>query len=190
MVDEPMMSKSALKVLLNVVLIAGDALVRGGSLDIGAEKHDSGLDIVVRAEGAGSCSIPGLQVLVGETPEDEVAPAAAAWLVHCLVEEGGGQIQVADGEEGMLLIGASPAGLSGPIPAGGPARGRGRRLEGTLGPRSASAPPSPSSPLSAGGRVTPNPASSGTAPAPARRPHRRRWPARAGSASCRRGPGP
>ena len=51
MVDEPTMSKAALKVLLNLVLIAGDALVRGGSLDVGAEKSEAGLDIVVRAEG-------------------------------------------------------------------------------------------------------------------------------------------
>ena len=51
MVDEPTMSKAALKVLLNLVLIAGDALVRGGRLDVGAEKHGGGLDIVVRAEG-------------------------------------------------------------------------------------------------------------------------------------------
>jgi histidine phosphotransferase ChpT len=51
MVDEPVMSKAALKVLLNIVLIAGDALVRGGSLDVGAERHGGGLEIVVRAEG-------------------------------------------------------------------------------------------------------------------------------------------
>jgi hypothetical protein len=51
MVDDPTMSKSGLKVLLNLVLIAGDALVRGGRLDVGAERHDAGLDIVVRAEG-------------------------------------------------------------------------------------------------------------------------------------------
>ena len=68
-----------------------------------------GLDIVVRAEGSRIVLDPELKsVLVGETGEDEVAPrAAAAWLVHCLVEEGQGRIQVADGEEGMLLIGAS-----------------------------------------------------------------------------------
>src|SRR5687767_13880549 len=48
MVDEPLMSKSALKILLNLVLIAGDALVRGGRLDVGAERHEGGLDIVVR----------------------------------------------------------------------------------------------------------------------------------------------
>lgn len=109
MVDEPVISKAALKVLLNVVLIAGDALVRGGSLDIGAEKHDSGLDIVVRAEGTRIVLDPELKkVLTGQTGEDEVAPrAAAAWLVHCLVEEGQGRLQVSDEQEGMLLIGAS-----------------------------------------------------------------------------------
>ncbi len=109
MVDEPTMSKAALKVLLNLALIAGDALVRGGGLDVGAEKHDSGLDIVVRAEGTRIVLDPELKkVLIGEMSEDEVVPrAAAAWLAHSLVEEGGGRIQVADHEEGVLIIGAS-----------------------------------------------------------------------------------
>ena len=109
MVDEPVMSKAALKILLNLVLIAGDSLVRGGSLDVGAEKHGDGLDIVVRAEGTRIVLDPELKkVLVGETAAEEVAPrAAAAWLVHCLVEEGGGQIQLADEQEGLLIIGAS-----------------------------------------------------------------------------------
>ncbi len=109
MVEEPTMSKAALKVLLNIALIAGDALVRGGSLDVGAEKHDGGLDIVIRAEGNRIVLDPELkQVLIGAVGEDDVAPrAAAAWLAHCLVQEGGGMIQVADEEEGVLLIGAS-----------------------------------------------------------------------------------
>ena len=109
MVDEPTMSKAALKVLLNLVLIAGDALVRGGSLDVGAEKNENGLDIVVRAEGSRIVLDPELKkVLTGDMSEDEVAPrAAAAWLAHSLVEEGGGRIQVADGEANMLIIGAT-----------------------------------------------------------------------------------
>lgn len=109
MVDEPTMSKAALKVLLNIVLIAGDSLVRGGSLDIGAEKHDGGLDIVVRAEGPRIVLDPELRdVLVGKTGEDEVAPrAAAAWLAQALVQEGNGRLQVSDDQDGMLLIGAS-----------------------------------------------------------------------------------
>ncbi|HEY5712746.1 MAG TPA: histidine phosphotransferase family protein [Allosphingosinicella sp.] len=109
MVDEPTMSKAALKVLLNLVLIAGDALVRGGSLDVGAERHGDGLDIVVRAQGSRIVLDPELKrVLTGETSEDEVAPrAAAAWLAHLLVDEGGGRIQVAEDEAGLLIIGAS-----------------------------------------------------------------------------------
>lgn len=109
MVDEPTMSKSALKVLLNLVLIAGDALVRGGRLDVGAERHDHGLDIVVRAEGPRIVLDPELRAaLLGEASESEVAPrAAAAWLVHSLVTDGGGEVQVAGGDDGMVLFGAS-----------------------------------------------------------------------------------
>jgi histidine phosphotransferase ChpT len=109
MVDEPVMSKAALKILLNLVLIAGDALVRGGRLDVGAERHDAGLDIVVRAEGPRIVLDPELKsALKGEVGEETIAPrAAAAWLAHLLVDEGGGAIQVADEEEGMLLVGAS-----------------------------------------------------------------------------------
>ena len=109
LVDEPKMSKAALKILLNLVLIAGDGLVRGGTLTMGAERHGSGFDIVVRAEGprvAFDAEVK--RALLGETEEEALAPrAAAAWLVHSLVEEGGGEVQVADAEEGMLLFGAS-----------------------------------------------------------------------------------
>ncbi len=109
MVDEATMSKSALKILLNLVLIAGDSLVRGGRLDVGAEKHGAGLDIVIRAEGPRIVLDPELKkVLLGESEEESIAPrAAAAWLVHSLVSEGGGEVQVADQEEGALLLGTS-----------------------------------------------------------------------------------
>ena len=109
MVDEPRMSKSALKVLLNLVLIGGDALVRGGALTVGAERHNGGIDIVVRAEGPRIILDPELRrALLGEAGEEDIAPrGAAAWLVHCLVSDGGGEVQVANQEEGMLLLGAS-----------------------------------------------------------------------------------
>ncbi len=109
MVDEPAMSKSALKVLLNLALIAGDALVRGGRLDVGVERHESGIDIVVRAEGSRIVLDPELKrALLGETSEEAIAPrAAAAWLVHSLVGDISGEVQVADQEDGVLLIGAS-----------------------------------------------------------------------------------
>jgi histidine phosphotransferase ChpT len=109
MVDDAKMSKSALKILLNLVLLAGDSLVRGGSLTVGSEKHSAGVDIVVRAEGPRVVLDPQLkQALLGEVSEEEIAPrAASAWLIHLLASEGGGQVQVADNEEGMILFGAS-----------------------------------------------------------------------------------
>ena len=45
------LAKPAVKVLLNFAQIAIDALVRGGSLDIGAERRDGACEIVVRAAG-------------------------------------------------------------------------------------------------------------------------------------------
>ncbi|MEA3033854.1 MAG: histidine phosphotransferase ChpT [Sphingomonadales bacterium] len=109
MVDMPTMGKSALKVLLNLVLIGGDSLVRGGRLDVGAEKHGEGIDIAVRAEGPRIVIDAELKLaLAGEASEEAIAPrAAAAWLVHCLVEEAGGEVQIADQEEGVLLLGAA-----------------------------------------------------------------------------------
>jgi histidine phosphotransferase ChpT len=109
MVDMPTMGKSALKVLLNLVLIGGDSLVRGGRLDVGAEKHGDGIDIAVRAEGPRIVIDAELKLaLAGEASEEAIAPrAAAAWLVHCLVEEAGGEVQIADRDDGFLLLGAA-----------------------------------------------------------------------------------
>lgn len=112
LMEEPTLGKSALKVLLNLVLIAGDTLVRGGRLDIGAERHQGGIDIVIRAEGGRIALDPELKkVLIGAAEENAIAPrAAAAWLAHSLVEEAGGQVQLLDEEEGVLLIGATMRG--------------------------------------------------------------------------------
>src|SRR5215213_6056421 len=43
--------KGAVKLLLNLGLLAGDALVRGRRLDIGAEVSDDVIELVIRAEG-------------------------------------------------------------------------------------------------------------------------------------------
>ena len=44
--------KKAVKILLNLAMIAREALVRGGRLDVGAEEGEQGIEVVVRAEGA------------------------------------------------------------------------------------------------------------------------------------------
>ena len=105
MVAEPTLSKTATKVLLNLALIASDALVRGGRLDVGAE----GGAIVVRAEGPRLVLDPELRsALTGDGGGEELTPrAAAAWLVNRLVAERGGAVMISDGEEGVLLFGAT-----------------------------------------------------------------------------------
>jgi len=105
MVSEPSLPKGAIKILLNLALIAGDALVRGGRLDVGAE----GGEIVVRAEGPRLVLDPELRnALVGKLGDDGITPrAAAAWLVHCLAIEMGGTIQISEPEEGVLVFGAT-----------------------------------------------------------------------------------
>lgn len=108
MVEPATLSKTAIKVLLNLALIAGDALVRGGRLDIGAEKTANGTEMVVRAEGPRLVLDPELrQALEGKTAESDVTPrAAAAWLVSELVRQANGQVQVSAPEEAFVMFGA------------------------------------------------------------------------------------
>ena len=89
--------------------IAARAGVSKGTLYLYFETKADIFRAVVRAEGSRIVLDPELKkVLIGEMSEDDVAPrAAAAWLAHSLVEEGGGAIQVADNEEGILIIGTS-----------------------------------------------------------------------------------
>ncbi|NNC71379.1 MAG: histidine phosphotransferase [Sphingomonadaceae bacterium] len=105
MVEQPSMSKAKIKILLNLALIAADALVRGGTLLVGAEDGE----IVVRAEGERLILDPELKnALLGKTSEDALTPrAAAAWLVHVLTKQGGGEIQVSEPEDHVLLFGAT-----------------------------------------------------------------------------------
>lgn len=107
MVAESSLPKNAIKVLLNLALIGGDALVRGGRLDIGAE----GGEIVIRAEGTKIVLDPELRnALLGEVDQDLLSPrAAAAYLVHLLLTESGGSLQLSEPEAGVLLFGVTHA---------------------------------------------------------------------------------
>ncbi len=109
MIEDSTLSKNAIKVLLNLVLIAGDSLVRGGRLDIGAEVAMNRTEIAVRAQGPRLVLDPELRTaLTGETPDSELTPrAAAAWLIHRIVLDSGGHAQVSSPEDGFLLFGAT-----------------------------------------------------------------------------------
>jgi histidine phosphotransferase ChpT len=111
LVNEPALPKGAVKVLLNLAMLASDALVRGGRLDVGAELADDSVEIVLRAEGLRIVLDEELRrVLVSGQPDGLVSPRAApAFLAHSLVTAGRGTIQLGDvdGEQPGLLIGAT-----------------------------------------------------------------------------------
>ena len=109
MVEDPVLPKHAIKVLLNLALIGGDALIRGGQLDIGAEIVEGSIEIVVRADGPRIVLDSELRgALAGGQDDMPVTPrAAAAFLAHALVAQGGGTLQVSPPDSEVLLFGAS-----------------------------------------------------------------------------------
>ena len=109
MVSTPTLSKPAIKVLLNLALIAGDALVRGGRLDVGSEVASGGTELVVRAEGPRLVLDPELRAALTDTVAENAvtARAAPAWLARSIVKACGGQIMVSDPGAEFLLFGAN-----------------------------------------------------------------------------------
>jgi histidine phosphotransferase ChpT len=105
MVDAPTLSKNEAKILLNLTMIVVESLVRGGTLDIGAE----GAEIVVRAQGPRIVLDKEVRaVLAGESdPAGVTSRTSPAWLVRRLAEEAHGTIGVADQEDGVLILAAT-----------------------------------------------------------------------------------
>ena len=101
MVGDPALPKGAVKLLLNLGMIAGDALVRGGRLDVGAERDGDRLEIVIRAEGP--------RILLDPTLRETLVKgsAAGAWLAHSLAAEANGTIRLSDPADEVLLIGVT-----------------------------------------------------------------------------------
>jgi histidine phosphotransferase ChpT len=88
-------------------MLAGDALVRGGRLDVGAERRDGEVELAVRAEGPRILLDPALRATLANGGDGAIEPrAAGAWLAHQLVADAGGAIQLSDPASDALLIGA------------------------------------------------------------------------------------
>src|SRR5438270_4770909 len=108
-VENDKLPKNAVKLLLNLAMLVGDALVRGGRLDVGAERRDGEVEIAVRGEGPRILLDPVLR----ETLErgDNVATveprAAAAWLAHRLAADAGGSLRLSNASSDVLMIGAT-----------------------------------------------------------------------------------
>jgi len=112
-VETETLPKAALKMMLNLTLIASEALVRGGTLDVGGEENNGQLEIVVKIEGPRIILDPELRrtLIDGEGTEGVTPRAAAAYLVHTLADQAGGRVQISEPADTVMIFGvAVPAG--------------------------------------------------------------------------------
>ncbi len=107
-VESDKLPKGALKLMLNLALLGGDALVRGGRLDVGAERTGGQIEIAVRGEGPRILLDPALRETLVSGGNQPIEPrAAGAWLAHSLTAEAGGTIRLSDPSSEVLMIGAT-----------------------------------------------------------------------------------
>lgn len=97
--------KPAVKTLLNLAFIAIEALIRGGTLDIGAEVRDNASEIVVRATGPRIAFDADIgRALDGSLPDADLSSRTApAAMLHQLAESLGGGVQFARTDEALVL---------------------------------------------------------------------------------------
>ncbi|KWV92567.1 histidine phosphotransferase family protein [Erythrobacter sp. AP23] len=109
---EPTLGKPAVKVLLNFAQIAIDALVRGGTLDIGAEVRDGSCEIVVRAAGPKIAFDETIGKALDGTLDrsDLTSRTAAAHMINLLATESGGGLQFHKGADALVLGAVLPQG--------------------------------------------------------------------------------
>jgi histidine phosphotransferase ChpT len=126
-VSDEKLPKDAVKLLLNLAMLAGDALVRGGRLDVGAERQDDEIELAVRAEGPRILLDPALRETLASGGSGTIEPrAVGAWLAHNLVDSEGGSIQLSDPSSDALTIGAR-------LPRQAPAASAGHALRPSSG---------------------------------------------------------
>lgn len=97
--------KPAIKVMLNLAHIAIDALVRGGTLDIGAEQRDGASEIVVRAAGPKIAFDPVVgRALEGRLVANELTSRTApAHMIQQLAASTGGGLQFALSADALVM---------------------------------------------------------------------------------------
>ena len=115
--DAAKLPKEAVKVLLNLAHIALDALVRGGTLDIGAELRGGNTEIVVRAAGPKIAFDETIgKALEGSLPVGDLSSRTApAHMISLLAEKSGGGLQYQLTDDALVLgaVLPQPEGLIG-----------------------------------------------------------------------------
>jgi histidine phosphotransferase ChpT len=104
--------KQAVKTLLNLALIGIEALVRGGSLDIGAELAGNASEIVIRATGPRIAFDKDVgRALDGSLPQSELSSKTApAAMLQQLANGLGGGLQWALTDEALVMGAVLPVG--------------------------------------------------------------------------------
>ena len=97
--------KPAVKTLLNFALIAIEALVRGGTLEIAAENREGASEIVVRATGPRIAFDPVVgAALEGRLAMSEISSKTAPATMLAVMAQGlGGQLQFMQSEDALVL---------------------------------------------------------------------------------------
>lgn len=111
-VAEAGLPKAAVKVLLNLSAIGIDALVRGGTLDVGAELRDEACEIAVRAAGDRLAFDPVIgRALEGALADSEISSRTApAHMLSLLAAESGGGLRYTLSDNALLIGAVLPAG--------------------------------------------------------------------------------
>lgn len=104
---EGQLPKPAVKILLNFAMIAMEALVRGGTLDIAAQDDGKISEIVVRGDGPKIAFDDVIRkALLGELSPAEMTPrTASAHVLHMIAQQCDGQIQIAR-DDAQIVMGA------------------------------------------------------------------------------------
>ena len=108
----PALPKTAVKVLLNLSMIAIEALVRGGTLDIGAELRQGASEIVIRAAGSKIAFDPVIgRALDGSLEARELSSRTApAYMLYQLAASTGGGLQFALSDDALVMGAVLPVG--------------------------------------------------------------------------------
>jgi histidine phosphotransferase ChpT len=97
--------KAAVKTLLNLAAIGIEALVRGGTLEVGAELRNGSSEIVIRAAGPRIAFDETIgRALDGSLPADELSSRTApAAMLHQLAASTGGGLQWHLGDDALVM---------------------------------------------------------------------------------------
>ncbi len=103
--DTAKLPKDAIKVLLNFANMALETLVRGGTLDIGAEMLGGNSELVVRASGPKIAFDETVgKALQGDLPPGELSSRTApAYMLSLLAEKSGGGLQYQLSDDALVL---------------------------------------------------------------------------------------